>query len=168
MTRGTVSKENNTKLRLLSESTRMDSDTRVHENEQFLYLRIVSEESDTISTKHKRNRKRGWNKIFKKRKRMQEWKQCWSRIRRWINHNNVLNIYRKQLKLGEKPLVCMLRCVNFLKWLNGENILKTWRKCSNCTRIWKPIWLTTNGNQSQIMAWKGYCVSASQDQLEKR
>ena len=50
----------------------MDSDTRVHENEQFLYLRIVSEESDTISTKHKRNRKRGWNKIFKKRKRMQE------------------------------------------------------------------------------------------------
>ena len=72
MTRGTVSKENNTKLRLLSESTRMDSDTRVHENEQFLYLRIVSEESDTISTKHKRNRKRGWNKIFKKRKRMQE------------------------------------------------------------------------------------------------
>ena len=70
-------------------------------------------------------------------------------------------------------IVAMLKKVTdyltkFCKWLNGENILKTWRKCSNCTRIWKPIWLTTNRNQSQIMAWKGSCVSASQDQLEKR
>ena len=48
-------------------------------------------------------------KMEQDEKKLKDYKQCCSRIIRWINHNNILNSYKKQLKLGEPPSVCTMR-----------------------------------------------------------
>ena len=56
-------------------------------------------------------------KMEQDEKKLKDYKQCCSRIIRWINHNNVWNSYKKQLKLGEPPRVCTMRWSKLKLWV---------------------------------------------------